>query len=116
MVVPRVGVLRCQFTPVGQPLIVPESVSPTRNPVRLYSIATAGVALGAYFLPSGAWPLVLGLVAAVIGAGAGVRSQVVPTVTVEEHLDTAQRLFHLGGQLPPDDDIKTTGSPPGGDD
>lgn len=39
------------------------------------------------------------------------RSQVTPNQTVEEHLDTAQRLFHLGGHLPPPDDIPTTGSP-----
>jgi RNase H-fold protein (predicted Holliday junction resolvase) len=39
------------------------------------------------------------------------RQAVVPNATVDEHLDTAQRLFHLGGQLPPDDDVKTTGAP-----
>ena len=39
------------------------------------------------------------------------RSRVVPNESVEEHLDTAQRLFRLGGQIPPPDDIPSTGSP-----
>ena len=37
------------------------------------------------------------------------RSQVTPNETVEEHLDTAVRLAHMG--LPPADDIATTGAP-----
>lgn len=46
------------------------------EPVRLYAIGGALVALGAYFIPSGAWPLVIALLAAVLGLGEGVRSQV----------------------------------------
>jgi hypothetical protein len=82
-----------------------------REPVRLYSIAASAIAIGAYFIPSGAWPLVLALVAAVVGGGVGVRQAVTPNVTAEEHIDTAARLA-LMGRLPPYDDIPTTNAPP----
>lgn len=38
------------------------------SPTAIIRIATAAIALGAYFAPSDAWPLVLALVAAVVGA------------------------------------------------
>lgn len=78
----------------------------TREPVRLYSIAAALVAIGAYFVPSGAWPLVLALVAAVVGGGVGVRSQVTPIAAPDTSL-----LDRLREDLPEADDIPTTGSP-----
>lgn len=75
-----------------------------REPVRLYSIAAALVALGAYFIPSGAWPLVLALVAAVVGGGVGVRSHVTPVAASDTSL-----LDRLREGFPEDDD--TTGAP-----
>ena len=50
------------------------------EPVRLYSIAMAVVALAAYFVPTNAWPLVLALVASVLGLGHATRSTVTPLV------------------------------------
>jgi hypothetical protein len=49
------------------------------NPVRLYAIATAALALIAFYAPALPVVLILGLVAAILGVGEGVRSQVTPT-------------------------------------
>lgn len=56
------------------------------NPVRLYSIAVAAVALVAFYVTIPA-PLILGLIAAVLGVGEGVRSQVAPMSKVVLHVD-----------------------------
>jgi len=53
-----------------------------RNPVRLYAVATAGVALLAYYVPSLPQALVLGLVAAIFGGGEAVRATVTPNESV----------------------------------
>ena len=73
------------------------------EPVRLYSIAGAAVAIGAYFVPSGAWPLVLALVAAVLGTGQGVRSLVWSRDTHERELEHATLLATPDGPGPFDD-------------
>lgn len=57
------------------------------EPVRLYSIAMAAVALGAYFLPTNAWPLVLALIAAVLGVGQAARSAVTPLADPRDRRD-----------------------------
>lgn len=62
------------------------------EPVRLYSIVTAAFAVLAYFAPSGAWPLLLALVAAMLGVGQGVRSQVWSQETHELEVERAQLL------------------------
>lgn len=49
-----------------------------REPVRCYSVLMALCSLAAYFVPSGAWPLLLAVFAATLGQG--VRSQVTPYV------------------------------------
>lgn len=41
----------------------------TLTPDRLYRVGVALVALIAYFLPSGAWPLVIAVIAAFVGPG-----------------------------------------------
>lgn len=77
------------------------------EPVRLYSVLAAAVALGVYFLPSGAWPLVLGLVAAVLGVGGApgrvgvIRNSVYSAETHERQLD---QLVTIAGALPDPDD------------
>lgn len=48
------------------------------EPVRLYAIAAAVVALVSHFVPDLPSVLVLALVAAVLGVGEGVRSRVTP--------------------------------------
>jgi predicted branched-subunit amino acid permease len=48
------------------------------NPVRLYAIAAAALALAAYYMPSLPVVLIMGLVAAILGVGEGVRAQVTP--------------------------------------
>ena len=55
------------------------------NPVRLYSIVAAALAIGAFYLPGLPVALVLALVAAVLGVGGEVvRHQVTPMRKVEE--------------------------------
>jgi hypothetical protein len=49
------------------------------NPVRLYSIAVASLALIAFYVPTLPVVLILGLVAAVLGVGETVRAHVTPT-------------------------------------
>lgn len=39
------------------------------NPTQLYRLVAAVIALVAYFLPSGAWPLVLAIAVVLIGPG-----------------------------------------------
>jgi predicted branched-subunit amino acid permease len=48
------------------------------NPVRIYSIAVAALALVAFYLPGLPVALILGLVAAILGVGEGVRAAVTP--------------------------------------
>jgi hypothetical protein len=52
------------------------------NPVRLYSIAVAALALVAFYVPALPVVLILALVAAVLGVGEGVRAVVTPTRNV----------------------------------
>lgn len=61
------------------------------NPVRLYAAITAAGTLGAYYLPSGGWPLIVGFVIAVttLVLGEGVRSQVYSQETHEQEVDNA---------------------------
>jgi hypothetical protein len=49
------------------------------NPVRIYSIVVATLALIAFYIPTLPVALVLGLVAAILGVGEGVRAVVTPT-------------------------------------
>jgi hypothetical protein len=49
------------------------------NPVRIYAVATAALALVAYYVPDIPQGLVLALVAAVLGLGETVRAQVTPS-------------------------------------
>lgn len=49
------------------------------NPVRLYAAAVAVVALVAHYVEDLPAPLILGLVAAILGVGEGVRANVTPT-------------------------------------
>ncbi len=82
------------------------------EPVRLYSIAMAAVALAAYFVPTDAWPLVLGLIAAVLGTGQAVRSQV---FSKDTHERTVWQGSVFSSKVPTlgvePDDIPTTGAP-----
>lgn len=48
------------------------------NPTRIYSIIVAGLALVAFYVPDMPTPLILGLIAAVLGTGEVVRAQVLP--------------------------------------
>lgn len=83
-----------------------------REPVVILAAVNAGLALLVGFgleLSGEQQALIGAAVSALLALIA--RQAVTPNVTVEEHLDTAQRLFHLGGQLPPPDDIAATGSP-----
>ena len=48
------------------------------EPVRVYSVVVALVALAGFYLPSDAWPFVLGIVAAILGVGNSVRARVTP--------------------------------------
>lgn len=87
------------------------------EPVRLYAILTAAVALAAYFLPSGAWPLVAALGAAALGIGAApgpvglIRNSVFSQATHKEQLD---HLMVITGALPDPDPIPSAGSPDAG--
>lgn len=76
------------------------------NAVRL--VILAGVSFGLDLEP-GQIVAVMGALEAVLTLVA--RSAVVPNDTVDEHLDTAERLFRMGGKLPPADDIPAAGSP-----
>ncbi len=83
-----------------------------REPVVILAAVNAAVALGVGFgLNLSAERQ--GLIGAAVSAGLALfaRQQVVPAVTVEEHLDTAVRLTRMGGVLPLADDIPATGSP-----
>lgn len=57
------------------------------EPVRLYSIAAAALALAAHFIPTLPVGLVLALVAAVLGVGQKVRASVAPMAKVIVHDD-----------------------------
>lgn len=83
-----------------------------REPVVILAAVNAAIALAVGFglsLEGEQQALIGAAVSAVLALIA--RQAVVPNVTVEEHLDTAQRLFRLGVELPPADDVPTTGSP-----
>lgn len=83
-----------------------------REPVAILAAVNAGLALGVGFgmnVTSEQQALIAAAVSAVLALAA--RSQVVPVVTVEEHLDTAARLTRMGVALPPPDDIPTTAAP-----
>lgn len=80
------------------------------EPVRLYGIVAAAVPLVAYFVPSGAWPLVLPLIAVVLGVGEAARSRVWSPASHElvmEQLMTVTSTVPdplVGNLLPADDD------------
>ena len=58
------------------------------NPVRIGAAISAGVALLAYYVPDAApWPLVAAFVAAILGTGEIVRSDVAPMSKVTVHAD-----------------------------
>lgn len=83
-----------------------------REPVVILAAVNAAIALGVGFganLTGEQQALIGAAVSAVLALIA--RQAVVPNITVDEHLDTAQRLFRLGGQLPPEDDVPSTGAP-----
>lgn len=61
------------------------------EPVRLYSIAAAALALAAHFLPALPVGLVLALVAAILGMGQQVRARVAPVSKVIVHDDDLPR-------------------------
>ena len=52
------------------------------NPVRIYAIVTAALALVAFYVPDIPTVLILGLVAGVLGLGEGVRAAVTPNSRV----------------------------------
>lgn len=53
------------------------------EPVRLYAIATAVLALVAFYVPSLPVVLILPVVAAILGVGEGVRARVKPMAKLE---------------------------------
>lgn len=57
-----------------------------RNPVRIYSVAVACLALVAQYVPDLPTALILGVLAAILGTGEVVRSKVVPLSDVEPNL------------------------------
>ena len=57
------------------------------NPVRIGAIVSAAIALAAHYIPDAPWPLVAGLIAAVLGTGELVRSDVAPMSRVAVHVD-----------------------------
>lgn len=67
------------------------------EPVRLYSILAAAIPLAAYYAPSGAWPLILALAAAVLGVGRRVRAQV---WTQESHDLAMEQLMSITSAVP----------------
>lgn len=60
------------------------------NPVRLYAVATAALALVAHYVPDLPSALVLALVAALLGIGETVRANVTPMSKVLVHEDDAE--------------------------
>ena len=65
------------------------------NPVRIGAILSAAIALLAHFTPDAPWPLVAGLIAAVLGTGEVVRSDVAPMSKVVIHQDDAPQGVYL---------------------
>ena len=57
-----------------------------RNPVRIYSVVVACLALVAQYVPDLPTALILGVLAAILGTGEVVRSKVVPLSDVEPNL------------------------------
>lgn len=57
------------------------------EPVRIYSIAVAALAIVAFYFPSLPVALIVALVAAILGVGEGVRHAVTPNERVEVHAD-----------------------------
>jgi hypothetical protein len=53
------------------------------NPVRIYAVVAAALALVAHYVPDLPTPLILALAAALLGVGEGVRAQVTPTRSLE---------------------------------
>ena len=56
------------------------------NPVRIYSVAVACMALITQYVPDLPAALILGVLAAILGTGEVVRSKVVPLRNVEPNL------------------------------
>jgi hypothetical protein len=57
-----------------------------RNPVRIYSVAVACLALVTQYVPDLPTALILGVIAAILGTGEVVRAKVVPLRDVEPNL------------------------------
>jgi hypothetical protein len=53
------------------------------NPVRIYGVVAAALALVAHYVPDLPSPLILALAAALLGVGESVRSAVVPVRKIE---------------------------------
>lgn len=66
------------------------------EPVRLYAIAAAALALAAHYLGDLPVPLILGLVAAILGLGEGVRSKVTPDGHIEWVDDSEAHFYGFG--------------------
>jgi hypothetical protein len=49
-----------------------------KNPVRIYSVVVSALALAANYIDNLPIPLILAVVAAILGVGEGVRSKVTP--------------------------------------
>lgn len=67
------------------------------NPVRLYSIAVAALAVLAHYNPDVPTALYLGVVAALLGVGEGVRAVVVPTAKISPLTDADVMDFLTAG-------------------
>jgi hypothetical protein len=73
------AVLPQPIPPINKELAVQAVIEAIKNnPVRLYAIASAALALIAFYVPSLPVVLILGLVAAILGIGEGVRAVVTP--------------------------------------
>ena len=53
------------------------------NPVRIYAVVAAALALVAHYVPDLPSPLILALAAALLGVGESVRASVVPVRKIE---------------------------------
>ena len=57
------------------------------EPVRLYSLAVAVLALASHYVADLPTPLLLAVVAALLGVGQAVRGKVTPMETPDDHTD-----------------------------
>lgn len=64
------------------------------EPVRLFAIATAALALVAFYVPTLPVPLIVALIGAILGVGEVARSKVVPTAKLEVSDDLLEDLLN----------------------